>query len=522
MTDDNAGRARRAGGRAARRAARAAPLPPELRPVRPGLEGGSYRPLGEADMKRIHETALRALEEIGMADAPRSGVEILTGAGAVEGSDGRIRIPRALVEDMLAVAARGFALHARDPARDLEPGGCRVHFGTAGAAVYVYDPQTRENREPTVQDLYDSARITDVLDNIHFFQRTLTPRDVVDPRDMDLNTLYACVSGTTKHVGTSFTAPGNAAEGLDMLHLVAGSERAWRERPFVSNSNTFVVPPLKFATESCQVMETLVRGGMPILLLSAGQAGATAPAPLAGAVVQAVAECLAGLVYVNALEPGHPAVFGTWPFVSDLRTGAMSGGSPEQGLLTAACGQMARFYDLPGGSACAMSDSKEMDMQAGYERGMANVMAGLAGLNMVYESVGMHSSLLSHCLEALVVDNDIIGACMRCVRGIEVNEDTMALATMKEVCLGGPGHYLGAGQTLGLMQSEYIYPTVCDRSSPKEWLENGKPDLIEKATQRTKAILASHFPDHVSEATDAALRARADIYIARENMRPAP
>ena len=514
-------RSRRGGGRAVRMAARAAPLPDNMRPVRPGLEGGTYRPLTDSDVERINDTALRALEEVGLTDAPPSGVEILTGAGAIAGDDGRIRFPRALVEDMVANAARDITLFGQDPLHDLHPGGYRVHFGTAGAAVFVYDPATRENREPMVQDLYDSARIVDSLDNIHFFQRTLTPRNTVEPRDMDLNTLYACVSGTTKHVGTAFTLADYATAGLEMLHLVAGSEAAWRERPFVSNSNCFVVPPMKFATESCLVMETLIRGGMPILLLSAGQAGATAPAPLAGAVVQAVAECLAGLVYVNAMSPGHPAVFGTWPFVSDLRTGAMSGGSPEQGLLTAACGQMARYYDVPSGSACAMSDSKEMDMQAGYERGLANVMAGLSGLNLVYESVGMYSSLLSHCLESLFVDNDVIGACMRCVRGIEVNDDTLTLETMKEVCLGGPGHYLGADQTLRLMQTEFVYPTVGDRTSPKEWLENDRPDLVSKAINRKNALLASHFPGHISEETDAAIRARYDIFIARENMRPA-
>ena len=118
-----------------------------------------------------------------------------------------------------------------------------------------------------------------------------------------------------------------------MLFMMAGGEKKWRERPFVSNSNCFVVPPMKFATESCKVMEECIKGGMPVLLLSAGQAGATAPAPIAGAIVQAVAECLAGLVYVNSLAPGFPAIFGTWPFVSDLRTGAMSGGSGEQALL---------------------------------------------------------------------------------------------------------------------------------------------------------------------------------------------
>ncbi len=510
---------RRGGGRAARHAARSAPLPEGLRPVRAGLEGGAYAPLGEADVARIHETALRALEEIGLAEAPPSGVEALTSVGAKLGDDGRVRIPRGVVEDILAVAARDVTLHGQDPRNDLRPGGTRVHYGTAGAAVHIYDPALGDHRDPTMRDLYDSARLVDALDNIHFFQRTLTCRDTEDPTELDLNTLYVCLRGTAKHVGTSFTSVGRARRGLDMLHRVAGSEAAWRARPFVSNSNCFVVPPLRFATESCEVMEALIRGGMPILLLSAGQAGATAPASLAGAVAQAVAECLAGVVYVNAVEPGHPAIFGTWPFVSDLRTGAMSGGSGEQALLTAACGQMARYYDLPGGSACAMSDSKAPDMQAGYERGLANVMAGLSGLNLVYESVGMHASLLSHCLESLVIDNDVIGACLRCVRGIEVNDDTLALETMREVCLSGPGHYLGHEQTLRLMQSEYVYPGVGDRTSPKEWLEAGKPELVARAREATVRLLSEHFPRHVPDEVDERLRAEFPISIPREAMR---
>ena len=511
---------RRGGGRAARRAARAAPLPESLRPVRAGLEGGAYAPLREADIGRVHEAALRALEEIGLADAPPSGVEALTSVGAVLGDDGRVRIPRGVVEKMLGLAARDITLHGQDPRNDIRPGGVRVHYGTAGAAVHIYDPVLGDHRDPTMRDLFDSARLVDALDNIHFFQRTLTCRDTEDPTELDLNTLYVCIHGTTKHIGTSFTSVERARRGLEMLHRVAGSEAAWRARPFVSNTNCFVVPPLKFATESCEVMEALIRGGMPILLLSAGQAGATAPASLAGAVVQAVAECLAGVVYVNAVEPGHPAIFGTWPFVSDLRTGAMSGGSGEQALLSAACGQMARFYDLPGGSACAMSDSKAPDMQAGYERGLANVMAGLSGLNLVYESVGMHASLLSHCLESLVIDNDLIGACLRCVRGIEVNDDTLALETMREVCLSGPGHYLGHEQTLRLMQSEYVYPAVGDRMSPKEWLEAGKPDLLGRAREATGRLLAGHFPGHVPDELDQRLRAEFPIRIPREAMRP--
>ncbi len=364
---------------------------------------------------------------------------------------------------------------------------------------------TRTYRESTAQDLYDAARLAHHLDNIHFFQRTVVCRDAADSLEMDLNTLYACLSGTTKHVGTSFSDPANVAPAMELIHMVAGGEAAWRARPFVSNSNCFVVPPMKFAEESCLTMEHCIRAGMPVLLLSAGQAGATAPAAIALAIVQAVAECLAGVVYVNAIKPGHPAIFGTWPFVSDLRTGAMSGGSAEQALLTAGCAQMHRFYGLPGGAAGGISDSKLPDMQAGWEQGMTNVLAGLAGLNLVYESVGMHASLLGFCLESLVIGDDIVGQALRCVRGIEVTEDSVSIEAMKAVCLDGPGHYLGSDQTLQLMQSEYHYPVIGNRMSPKEWDEAQKPDLLQSAIARKDAILAE-APCQVPAEIDRAVR----------------
>jgi len=504
---------RRSGGRAARRAERAAPLPEYLRPVRAGLPGGAYRPLSEADMKRIHEAALAALEEIGLSEAPRPGVDHLTGAGAVLGDDGRIRFPRALVEDTVARANRSITLFGRDPKHDMELSGARVHYGTAGAAVHLVDMETGNYRDSTVQDLYDAARIVHRLDNIHFLQRPMVARDIADNREMDLNTIYACCSGTTKHVGVSFSESTWVPDAFAMLHLMAGGEDEWRARPFVSNSNCFVVPPMKFAADSCLVMEECIRGGMPILLLSAGQAGATAPAPIAGAVVQAVAECLAGLVYVNAIRPGHPAIFGTWPFVSDLRTGAMSGGSGEQALLTAACAQMHRFYGIPGGAAAGIADSKLPDMQAGWEQAISNVMAGLAGLNMVYEAAGMHASLLGFCPESLILSDDLLGQAMRCVRGIEVTEDSVSLEPIRAACIDGPGHYLDSEQTLGLMQTEYVYPALGDRASPKEWDERGRPNLIESARARKKEILlepsAAEFPPAIEEA----IRARFNIHL---------
>lgn len=503
----------RSGGRAARRAARAAKLPDSMRPVRAGMEGGSYKPLTDAQVLRIHRAALEALETIGLADAPQSGIDVMTAAGAILGDDGRLRFPPALVEDMLAKAAKGFSLCGRDPKHDLDLSGSRVHYGTAGAAVHIVDVHGNDYRESTVQDLFDAARITDTLDNVHFLQRPMVARDIVDNLEMDLNTVYACCSGTNKHVGTSFSDPSHVGPCIEMLHMIAGGEEAWRARPFVSNSNCFVVPPMKFATESCEAMEACIRAGMPVLLLSAGMSGATAPSTIAGAIVQAVAECLAGIVYVNAIAPGHPAIFGTWPFGLDLRTGAMTVGSGEQALLSAGCSQMHAFYGVPGGAAAGASDSKMPDMQAGWEQMCSSVMAGLSGLNMVYESAGMHASLLGFCHESLILADDLIGQSLRCVRGIEVDDETLALDQIAEVCLGGPGHYLGTDQTLSRMQKDNVYPTLGNRMSPKEWAESGKPDLIGNAIAKKEAVLGQPSKAQFDPALDEALRARFNIYL---------
>ena len=504
---------RRAGGRLARRSARAAPLAEHLRPVRAGLPGGRYQPLSQEGIDRIHQAVLDALETIGLADAPQSGIDYMTAAGAILGGDGRLRFPRALIEDTIASANRSITLYSRDGKNDLDLSGSNVHFGTAGAAVHVVDVEGRIYRDSSVKDLFDAARLTDKLDNIHFLQRPMVCRDIIDNREMDLNTIYACCSGTTKHLGTSFTEVGFARDAFKMLHMIAGGEDEWRARPFVSNSNCFVVPPMKFATESCLVMEECIHQGMPVLLLSAGQAGATAPAPIAGAIVQAVAECLAGLFYVQSIKPGHTAIFGTWPFVSDLRTGAMSGGSGEQALLTAGCAQMHRFYNLPGGAAAGIADAKLPDMQAGWEQATSNVMAGLSGLNMVYEAAGMHASLLGFCLESLVLGDDLLGQAMRCVRGIEVTEDTVSVDVIRQTCMGGPGHYLGSDQTLSVMQTEYIYPELGDRTSPKEWDELGKPDLIQKAIARKEAILSEASSARFAPEVDRAIREAFKIHL---------
>jgi trimethylamine--corrinoid protein Co-methyltransferase len=160
-----------------------------------------------------------------------------------------------------------------------------------------------------------------------------------------------------------------------------------------------------------------------------------------------------------------------------------------------------------------MADAKLPDAQSGYEKGISNVLAGVAGLNLVYESVGMHASLLGFCPESLIIDDDMIAMCLRCVRGVEVDEARLSFDVIREVCLEGPGHYLGHGATLALMQREYVYPTVADRTSPKEWAEVDRPDLVAVARVRKEAILASPAQVYIDPAVDAEIRRRWAIHM---------
>ena len=204
--------------------------------------------------------------------------------------------------------------------------------------------------------------------------------------------------------------------------------------------------------------------------------------------------------------------------MSDLRTGAFTGGSGEGAVLQAAAAQIARHFGLPSVVAAGMTDAKRPDYQGGFEKGMTIALAAMAGGNMVCESAGMMGSLLGCSLESMLLDNDLIGAVQRSLRGIEVSDDTLSLDVIEETVLG-PGHFLGAGQTLALMHSEYLYPRASDRTSVAEWEYRGSPELIAATHARVREIMAQHHPATILPERDTALRNRYDIRLPREEMR---
>jgi len=501
--------ARRSGGRAARKALREAPLEEDAKAVWPGMEGGRFKPLTDAECEDVYQASLDMLADIGMGQATPEFIDLVTAAGGHMDEHDRLHFPRDLVARCMDLAAKEFTLYNFDGTGGVELGGNRVHFSTAGAAVLMLDHETERFRHSTIQDVYDTARIGDTLDNIHMFVRTVVARDMESSRDVDINTAFATMVGTSKPQGTSMFEPEHVHEIAAMYDMAMGGEGEFRKRPFVMANNTFVVPPLRFAHDSALCMAEQVRVGMPINLLSAGQAGATSPAALAGSLVQALAECLAALTCVNLISPGHPCIMGLWPFVSDLRTGAMSGGSGEEAILNAAAAQVTNYLGLPVGVAAGMADSKLPDNQAGHEKGLAISLAANAGANIIYESAGMLASLMACSLEAMVIDNDMLGAINRTVRGIEITPETLSTQAMRDVVFGA-GHFLGHEQTLSMMQSEYTYPLVGDRNSPDDWVDAGAKNVKDTAHEYVLRTLVTHVPDHVPAENVAQIRAAFD------------
>lgn len=493
----------------------AAPAAP---PIEPGMIGGKFHPFTQTEMENVHALVLRLLEDLGLSQVTPSLERRAVEAGCWVDDNNRLRFPRALVEDIIAQTRRKFTLHGIDPLHDIEIGGRRVHTGTGGAAPTIMDFETGKYRESLVTDLYDIARLVDKLENIHWYHRSVVARDTKSILDLDINTTYACLHGTTKSIAVSYTDAASVNAVIPMLDAVAGGEGKFRKRPFCTAVCCHVVPPMRFATESCEALEAAVLAGMPILLVAAGQAGATAPATLAGSVAQACAEVLAGLILCNIIDPECRGIFATWPFVSDLRTGAMSGGSGEQALLSAACAQMAAFYDLPNSVPAGMTDSKLPDMQAGGEKGYTISLAAHAGASMIHECAGMQGSLMGTTLEGYVLDNDLLGAILRTVKGIEVSEDTLNFDVIKNVVMG-EGHYLGQAQTLARMKTDYLYPNIADRRSISVWEEAGARDAREVARDVVRKVLADHYPTHIPDHVDAQLRDSYNIVLPKDRMR---
>jgi len=468
-----------------------------------GLVGGQYKPLTDSEVKQIHEASLAVLRRTGVQVDQPEALELFREAGA-DVRENRVRLSRTLVEDAIDSAPSKVILAGRDAEHDLILEDARVHIGTGGAALQVLDLETGEIRKALLRDVGDMARIVDALDNIHFYLIPIYPTDLPEDQ-VEISKYYASLANTTKHVQAGvYTLPG-IRDVVAMCERIAGSPEALRARPLVSFITSWMVSPLKFATDVTTLLMEVCHQGLPVVLSAAPMAGSTSPVTLAGTLVQLNAEQLSGLTLTQLVSPGTPVIMGPIPATADMRSGKYLGGSVELGIGNAAITQLAHLYQVPIYNSAGMTDAKLPDIQAGMEKAQSAIQVALAGANFIHHAAGMLEDMSTIAYEQFVIDNEMLGMAMRAVRGIEVTEDTLALDAIDRV--GPGGHYLAQEHTMRYMRTEHYYPSqVFDRRGRDEWEADRATDAWLRAKDRARKILGEHEPESLDPDVDGWIR----------------
>jgi trimethylamine--corrinoid protein Co-methyltransferase len=449
--------------------------------------GGNYKPLSEESRERVHETVTRVFEEVGIEVNSKEALDLFRHTDAkVDEQTRRVTIPRDMVMSLLGKAPSTVILCGRDKKRDVILGGNRVYAGTGGTALNVIDRKNGHKRVATLDDLKEIARLADSLENIHIFMLPTYPNDLPVEK-VDINRFFAGLDNSRKHVmGGVYTLEG-VDQVVKMARIVAGSSRKLRERPIISMI-TCSISPFKIDSLYGDMLVTIAKAGIPVVCPAEPLCGATAPVTLAGTLTVQVVDSLAGVIISQLANPGTPVIFGSVASSTDLRDLKYITGSVETGLLNAAGAQMAQFYNLPFYATGGMTDSKVIDAQSGYESSITNLLCALAGANFIHDAAGLMEFALTVSHEKLVSDNEILGMVMRAVKGIEVNDETLAFDIMKKV--GPGGHFVSSKHTRSHMRKEHYEPILSNREFRERWEEQGSKDVFMRAKERVEEILA--------------------------------
>jgi len=479
-----------------------------------GLDGGQYQPLSRDKIGRIHESALRVLEEVGVKVDLDEALEIFSGAGArIDAEDKRVRIPARIVEKYIGSAPSTVILYGREPQNNLILEKTKVYMGTGGAALKVIDPDSGKKRASNLQDIARMAKLVDGLENIHFYTIPCTAQDV--PQDkVSINEFYASISNTAKHVMGPAHSPQDVSDVIDMAAIVCSGQKNLRERPFISFVASWMVSPLTFDPKVTEILMEIVRRGMPVALSAAPMAGATSPITMAGTLTQLHAEEMAGVVFTQLINPGAPVLYGGIPGMADMHDLSYKAGGVEFGFMNAAVSQLATYIDIPNYCSAGITEAKIPGMQAIYEKTFSICQCALAGSNYVHHAAGVLESLLTVGYGQFVIDNEIIGMAMKMIKGIEVDADTLAIDLINEV--GPGGNFFSTRHTRKYLRNEYFEPMLMPRSartSPEASQEYQPLEILHYAREKAREILEEHENLAIPPAIDKEIRERYSILL---------
>lgn len=453
---------------------------------RKGIAGGKFKPLSRRKIRKFQEATVRLLQDPGMDVHNKEALKIFKKNGArVKGE--RVKIPEFMLKDALEHAPSEASLYGRKRKHNLRLGGKKVYLGTGGTTLQAIDLEG-ELRPTTSQDVAEIARLVDALEDIHFFVIPVFPNDASESQ-ADVTRFYHSLANTTKHVmGGVYTLEG-INDVIRMAEKIAGGAEELRDRPFISMISC-VISPLTMDDTYAGFTIKIAREGIPLAIPAEPMAGATSPATIAATVLQSNVESLAGLVLAQLVNPGCPVLCGTVASIMDMTTTSYIAGSIESALINSALAQLNQSYEVPFYATAGMSDSKLPDIQAGYEKAATATMTALAGANFIHDAAGLIEFSATVAYEQYVIDAEIIGNAMRAVRGIKVNEDTIAEKLIRKV--GPGGNFLTAGHTRAHFRKEFHFPFLSDRQKREEWKRQGSKDASTRARETARDILKRH------------------------------
>ncbi len=462
-------------------------------------------------VERVHEASLEILKDVGLLVHNQEARARFAKHGCrVDAETQVVTFPRAVVEEFRAAIPPTFTFHGRDPRYDRTIPDDGPLFVTGSSAPNVLVPQgcsanphTGKERRSRSDDIARIAHLVNELPGYDVFGISITADDA-PPGQFSLSRFYPALKNCLKPVRGSAPALDEVDKILRLGALIAGSEGAFWERPFVTFQYCAVVSPLTMDVESTEKLMRFSERRIPSCGVPAPNAGVTAPFTLLGTLAQCNAEFLAQAVLAQMSRPGTPLVYDTLPTVGDMRTGAFAPGAIETGILLMGCAQMARYYDVPSGGFVGLTNAKINDAQSGFETGTSTTAAVLGGLDILAMG-GLLDALMIFDFGKAVMDNEIALMLKRVARGLEFSEENLALDVMAEV--GPGGMFMDHRHTLKRMRSTALLPEIADRDTRDTWDKKGAPDTQTRALRRAHDILTRDNPAVFAPDVDARIRA---------------
>lgn len=465
-------------------------------PIKGGKVSRSLNFLTRNELYDIHLATLEVLKSVGIEFHESNVLRVLDEAGAyVDYESKQVRLPSNLVKEAIKSSPKTITLCGRTPDYDVKMEDKLVFFGSGANALHILDPVSNSTRDATIEDCVDLARLADALENIHVYLTLVSPLDV-PPKGVDRVRCAVALKNTCKHFFHDAQGKDGARDQIQIAAKVVGGMDELRKRPILSLAPC-ITSPFRWGREAVEVLMTMAEFGLPQIISSEPMAGATSPITLAGSLVQQNAELLSGLTLAHIINKDAPVLLCTLPSIMDMKTGNIAIGSIELGLMSAAMAQLMRYYHLPYVGTGGLTDSKMMDEQTAYEKAMTCLLPALAGTNLVHLSAGMLESILTLSYEQVVIDNEIIGMVLRALRGIEVTDETLAVAIIKQV--GAGKHYLKQKHTLRFLRQEHFIPDLADRRTRGSWERMGSKNITRRAREKVDEILSTHQPEPLSK-----------------------